>query len=424
MASDTITREAFRQRFAKSTGFTFFSTTTSGGSSTTLVDTGILKIDTDRLKDKWVLITSGTADTEARRISSVSTSTITVTAAYSATIATSVTYEILAYDPDWMHDAIDEALRGAPPDLYLPLRDETLKVGNQLVNWDFETFSGGFTGWTENGSATITKEATRVFQGSFAEKAVPSAANESTSQDLFTAVNIDEVAQQSINLWAWGWSDGATGMKVRVSFDGGSTFTDGNQTHSGFSQWEKLDLNVAIPETATTISPYLWHGTSGTTTVFWDNAHASIIDDYRLTVPSSILSLRTISQQYLEDEPDGRYFPLAPSNRPIDGRILRLEGQGALTVPTTDALTTELNDKQVEALKHRAAAILFDRMKHTDPGRRDEWEADSDDEEDKYQTALKQPGTKTKRQPASKRIVWDTEEDASGTYISFKAATR
>jgi hypothetical protein len=135
-----VTRARLRELLGRSAGFFFDSTTTSQGNSggTTLIDTAILKYDTAELADKWLLQTSGNNDGEARRITSVSSSTITVTSAYTNRVESGVTYEIVTHDPDTMQDALQQAGRTIYPDLYLKLTDETIIVDNLLANSSFE----------------------------------------------------------------------------------------------------------------------------------------------------------------------------------------------------------------------------------------------------------------------------------------------
>lgn len=152
-----------REMLARPTGLYISSTTTSAGSDTTVVDTAILKYDENRLRNKWLLMTSGAASGESRRIASLSTSTITVTTAYSATTGSGSTYEILPFDPDLYRDALQRATRTVYPMLYLKITDESIIVDNLLANSSFEVSSqrtGAITAYADYDS-TI-KGATQV----------------------------------------------------------------------------------------------------------------------------------------------------------------------------------------------------------------------------------------------------------------------
>ena len=133
----TITRARLRDLLGNAVGYWFASTTTSAGNAggTTIVDTNIQRFDSVRLIDRWLLITSGTNAGEARRISSITTFTITVGLAYTGQVASGVTYEIMTFDPDIMTASLEQAMRLAYPRLYLPLRNETLVVDNLLPNF-------------------------------------------------------------------------------------------------------------------------------------------------------------------------------------------------------------------------------------------------------------------------------------------------
>ena len=95
-------------------GFFVSSAATSGGSTTTLVDTGIVRYDANILKNKWLYMVSATntaINGTSRRISSLSTSTITVDSAYAAGTSNNDTYYILSVDPDVMLDSLQQEAR-------------------------------------------------------------------------------------------------------------------------------------------------------------------------------------------------------------------------------------------------------------------------------------------------------------------------
>lgn len=130
------TRAVLRENLAKATGF-YYSGTNTGTANNTVVDTGIQRYDTVTLVNLWVLMTSGNNAGNARRISSVSGSTATVTTAWANANANGDTFEILPYDPDILHDALEEACRKVYPDLH-QLATEYVVVDNLLANPSFE----------------------------------------------------------------------------------------------------------------------------------------------------------------------------------------------------------------------------------------------------------------------------------------------
>jgi len=154
----TTTRAVLRRRLSEEIGDYQSLTTTSDGNSagTSVVDTGLKNLpggDRDAAFDGWhILVTSGANTGESRRIENYisNTTTLVVQEAFSGgAVQSLVTYELHRYDPAQKHQAIDRAIEEIFPFLYLPIRDETIVVDDRLSNSDFETFSGGFTSWTE-----------------------------------------------------------------------------------------------------------------------------------------------------------------------------------------------------------------------------------------------------------------------------------
>ena len=135
-----VTGARLRELLAEMTGRYIRSTSTSAGAAdgTTIVDTAIQPFDSSRIGDRWALATSGTNITEARRVSTISTSTITLTTGYTNQFALGVTYEILDYHPVFYTNAIARAVRATFPYLYRFLVDESLVVDNLLLNPSFE----------------------------------------------------------------------------------------------------------------------------------------------------------------------------------------------------------------------------------------------------------------------------------------------
>jgi hypothetical protein len=147
----TTSRAALRQRVQELVGtYDSLSASSNGASGgTTIVDTELASFTaTDDGIQGWVLITSGSALGETRRILpsggyTASSTTLTFNFGFSAQIASAVTYEIYPYNPTDYHQAIIQASRQltGSEHLYLAIRDETLVVDQQLSNGDFEDFT-------------------------------------------------------------------------------------------------------------------------------------------------------------------------------------------------------------------------------------------------------------------------------------------
>ncbi len=409
----------------KEFGFFISSTTTSGGSTTTLVDTGILKYDANRLKDKWVLITSGNNDTEARRISSVSSSTITVTTAFSNTVATSVTYEIMAVDPDHPHDAIGSAIRTSVPPLYVALRDETLVVDDLLSNSLFETFSAGFTGWTAVGSPTVTQETVLHFEGAGAAKVVAGgSAGQLTQQPT---ISDSDLTGKTVHFARWVAALADSVGRIRITFDGStytsSDYVDGSiTTATNALNWKKLEVNAAVPDGATQITAVCEAAASGT--AYFDGPGGLWVGrKSRYTIPTSfVLGPYYILHQDVLTRPDGEYTRIGPNNPVRSGHKLRLIGIGRLSSLSTDASTVELDSSQSDLLLARALKGLYRRLEGADPGRAQQHRSDMNAWAVEEERLANRASIFKPKLGSQMHDVFHFEEDSSGRYLVLDGA--
>lgn len=100
-------------------------TTTSGGSSTTAIDSGLATYQPDFFRGKYLLLTSGAFSGQWRLITDFTSSsgTITVAPAFGGTVATSVTYEVYAIRPDLFTLAANRAVQMLYPHIHKPELD-------------------------------------------------------------------------------------------------------------------------------------------------------------------------------------------------------------------------------------------------------------------------------------------------------------
>ena len=123
---------------------------------------------------------------------------------------------------------------------------------------------------------------------------------------------------------------------------------------------------------------------------------------------------------------DEAYYPLLPGEAPTRGRILRLEGMGLLSRPSSESGTTVIGAPQLNLVTAYAAMILFQtlmmrsaseqRQNHTENIRY--WQAE-------IQRLSMQPGIRMRPLGASRgRNSWHIEEDSDGRYLVFDIARR
>ena len=362
-------------------------TTTSAGAAdgTTLVATGLGSLpgggDNDFCEGFYViiteLVTDGPAVGESQRITDYVASTYTITTpAFTAQVKTGTNFELHRYDPQDVNNAINRACELIFPHLYTAKRDETLMTDQLLSNADGETYSSTFTSWTHT-VATWTQESTRKIHDTYSFKGVGGGAAAQLTQNLFSGTNIHEIAGKTLNFKGWIWASAASTARLRVSFDGGSTFTNGTY-HEGSSEWEGPStqyISVTVPTTATSMTVYLEVAAGGT--AYFDALSVYIDPIYRYTIPSAIIRgpFRVSFQSDLT-KPDGPYLEVTDwhyeeygSGRYIvldealpSGRILRVEGQGILTTMSTDSATTEVDAPKTHLLVARALQYFYEQM--------------------------------------------------------------
>ena len=362
-------RTVLRQRISEVSNDYWASTTSGAGTTTTLLDTALKSLvenDGD-LAQLYIYFTSGTAANigKSRRILLTagftwSTGTCTWANALGSITASGDGYELHRINPDLKNNGINRAAEELSRYLPLPITDETLVVDNLLSNPDMETFSSGFTGWTEVGSPTVTQESAIIMHGTYSCKMVSSGTAVGLMYQALT-INLNAISGKTLTFKAWVYASAGT-TRIGLSFDGGSTFTYSDY-HSGDADWELLFVTATIPSTATSIRLYLAAGTaSAAATSYFDACRAWVDPLYRLTVPSAITSgiPSSISQQVDEqdDSNTANYKPLSIYNSPISGRRLRVEGRGTLTRPASESATMEVSNQYVNLIVDGALAWM------------------------------------------------------------------
>ena len=430
----TTTRTNLRRALSEAIGdYQAFATTADGNDAKTSLVSTTLKnypggTDDGAFEEEFFLGTSGANQGESKRCSNYIASasdgpTAILQDAFSNQTSSTDTFELHRYDPDLKHVAINRALVELFPSIYKPIRDETLIVDNILSNGDFETAgtAATFSSWTEVGSPTVSVETSRVFHGTNSAKvAAGSGAAGQLTQTL--DVNISEAAGKTAIFKMRVWTDGASQARLRI--DWGSSTEDGDY-HTGDSSWRLLTVEAAVPTDATQVQVIC--ETAASATAYFDTGWFAIGPVHRQTVTTSIVrGPMHILQQYNEAMVDGAYYPLLPGEAPTRGRILRLEGMGLLSRPSSESGTTEIGAPQLNLVTAYAAMILFQtlmmrsaseqRQNHTENIRY--WQAE-------IQRLSMQPGIRMRPLGASRgRNSWHIEEDSDGRYLVFDIARR
>ena len=427
----TTTRAVLRQRLQETYFGDYLSLTSSGvGTTATIVDASLANYaeGDDAFPGWWALITASghAAIGEERRVKgsggyASSSTTLTLAEAFGTALGNSAAYEFSKNRPTDYHNAINRAIEQLHPMLFLPIIDESLVVDNLLSNSLMETYAATvFTGWTEVGSPTTSAETTIVFHGTNSAKVVASGAAGQMTQA--PTITIENVAGKTVFLKCWVYATAASTARIRLDWDG--TNFENSDYHTGVDEWQKLEASAAVPETATQVKAILEVADGGT--AYFDLCRMFIDPIYRYTVPSTIIGApHFVYEQGNESEPKGPYFQI-PLSGPKAGMLLRVEGKGYLSRPTTDAGTTEVDGARVDLIIARAAMnmtnILLGQTTSSDEiarleGIRERATQDFIDLRD-------QPGVAMMMPPAEVPVAWGLQEDSSGRYIVFHAARR
>ena len=361
----TSTRAVLRKQIYENLGDYITATTTSSGSTTTVISTTLINEelggDDDGFSGFWVLITSGSASGESRRAKRTSgyakaTGTLTVDSVFGASIGSGVTFEVHRYNPAIVHAALNRALARVYPHLSQEILDESLVVDDRLSNSDMETFSGGFTGWTEVGSPTITQETTKVKHGASSAKVVSGACDDAQMTQA-PEIDLVEAAGTTASSKYWVWASVASVARLRLDWDG-STFVNGAY-HPGDSSWRLLFVAGLVPNDATQVKLIL-ETESGTNTAYFDAGYLVVGPVWRYTIPSTIRKgPHHVSIQRHEIYPEGPYDHIKELQ---SGRRIQLRGIGALSTVAADSDTTEIDGPAADTVCYLAASLVAEMM--------------------------------------------------------------
>ena len=428
----TTTRVNLRKALSEAIGdYQAFATTADGNDAKTSLVSSTLKnysggADDGAFEEQFFLGTSGANSGASKRcalyIANASDGpTAILQDALDNQTASADTFELHRYDPDLKHTAINRALAELFPILYKPIRDETLVVDNILANNDFETAGGTtFSDWTEVNSPTVSIETSRVFHGTNSAKVVASGDVGQLTQTL--DVNIDELAGKTATFKVRVWTNGSSQARLKIDW---GTSTETGDYHTGDSSWRLLTAEAAVPTDATQVQVIC--EVAASQTAYFDTGWFAVEQIHRLTVPSDIVrGPMHILQQYNEDMVDGAYYPLPSGVAPTRGRILRLEGMGILSRPSSESGTTEIGEPQLNLVTAYAAMVLFQTLLM-----RSATEQRSNLTENirywqmEVQRLSSQPGIRMRPLGASRgRNSWHIEDDADGRYLLFDVTRR
>jgi hypothetical protein len=372
------------------------STTTSAGNSggTTLVDTYASRYGDGYLSGMFIRITSGTSVNQIRRVTSntQATGTITVAPAFSAQVATSVTYQIHKYDPQLKFRALDKARFDVIDNVYQLIYDDTVTSDGQSdvydvpptinigpilaiseeplgydANWNFITNPQGnsTTGWTASSVTATTYDRNdndRVvpkYDESCTKLVIATATAGTYSQTVANMnhnVTASMAAGRDLTFAAWVYSRVADKVRLSIADDNDTLFSN---YHLGLG-WQLLAVEKTIVQNnATTLTvAFNVANTTGQLTMYWNRAWCYFGAKERVT--DAIFN----QEHAIDIRRDDATQHIILASIPPRGYQIRLVGKAPLselgtTLATQDSGYMEVGADNAELLYARAAELIF-----------------------------------------------------------------
>jgi hypothetical protein len=235
-------------------------------------------------------------------------------------------------------------------------------------------------------------------------------------------VNIDELAGKTATFKVRVWTNGSSQARLKIDW---GTSTETGDYHAGDSSWRLLTAQAAVPTDATQVKVIC--EVAASQTAYFDTGWFAVGQVHRLTVPSDIVrGPMYVTQQYDEDMVDGAYYPIPTGVAPTTGRIIRLQGMGLLSRPTTESGTTEIGEPQLNLVTSYAAMVLFQTLlMRSATEQRTNLTENIRYWQTEVQRLSNQVGIRMRALGAGRgQNSWHIEDDADGRYLIFDIANR
>jgi hypothetical protein len=360
-------------------------TTTSAGTTTTLVDTAQSDFGEDAMRDGWISCVDGTNAGETRRVTANDGSTtVTVAPAFSNAVASGVAYEFHRWEPTAKLNALDAARFIGFPHITKVVEDATVMTDGHERRFAFgaDIAAGPYTVWRENyldatpdwnvlsnpkgdsltdwtasaGSATLYAENSfdRIipkYDANCTQITVPDTTAVSYSQAVsaMTGLTAAIAAGRKVTFGMWVFALTASRVSVKVTDDAGSSSSPNHQGRG----WEFLEVEHDVDgDNATTLTVSLEVSSGAVMTVFWNRAWFALgtipdIYDYQLT--NARVQRDGSSQTVFLPDVEPEHFQL------------KLVGRGHLSALSESLTATmEVDDGMAQILYAYAARVLFE----------------------------------------------------------------
>jgi hypothetical protein len=360
-------------------------TTTSAGTTTTLVDTAQTDFGEDGMRDGWISCVDGTNAGETRRVTTNDGSTtITVSPAFSNAVASGVNYEFHRWEPTAKLNALDTARFVGFPHISRVIEDATVTTDGDERRFQFggDLASGPYTCWREfyvdpdpdwnvlsnpKGDSltnwTASAGSAALYTGGNWDRVIPkyddtctqitvpvtTAVSYSQAVSAFTGMTAANAAGRKVTFGAWVFALVGSRVTVKVTDDAGSSSSSAHQGRG----WEFLSVEHTVDgDNATTLTPSIEVSSGAVMTVFWNRAwfaFGTLPDFYDHQITGIRVQRDGTNQVVYTPEVEPEHFQL------------KLVGRGYLTaLGESLTATMEVDDGMAQILYAYAARVLFE----------------------------------------------------------------
>jgi hypothetical protein len=365
------TREQIDTSVGYNLGALYVGTTNSSGASdgTTAVDTNLQGGD-DVHNGKWLIVTSGTNDGEIRRVTDYvqSSGTLTVATAFTAQVASSVTYQLWdeIYDPSALHDFENQAILETYGRAFDTVEDISLHGDGKSTRFDVPSgismisklerrssvdsirvheFGTTFDETTD-GDFTQSLDTEDKKQGAQSLKVVIAAGASADDKITDSITSIDISRATHLEFW----------IKSTVALSAGQMDILLDDTAACASPLETLDVPAVSKDTWTFCRVILNNPELDTAIISvgfrytTDIAAVTIwLDDMSAVVSDSAV-WQTIPQRIWTIDPEEQDLIFTPAGRDLLGyRLLKIKGGDKPALLSSASSTLEIDDEYVIA---------------------------------------------------------------------------
>ena len=391
------TKTQLRQLIAQQFPGAFVSGTVeaSGNSTSTLTDDDVLgKYEDNKFIGAWVLLTSGTPSADVLRGTDSDQGTAEVTFRPTLVAAPDgLTYEVLPFEPDEIHQALDQAIKQGYDQglLVRPFEMIHFLSGSPIYNGAMEYWDSSSTlhGWTAS--------ADKITQTIHTSTSLPTLPGKSVMEIAADAVTVTldyeyarvlaHLRDATVNVRMMAKTAVASKLRVQLMVDG--SVVQSSSYHTGGGTWEVLSIeNYAISVAAHNIQLRIDSGAEaagqvgavwvegghrvteyeipsalmpdGPTAVYAQPVH---IDTTNLAItirPEPQLALQHRFYKYRDGGTSIEHGILKLETTPPERYVLRMIGTAPLTLPTANTDIVEVDTPEDILLAKMAALIIVE----------------------------------------------------------------